>query len=159
MKNSEIRPHQAALKAACGAPIPPSRHVTRAGANHAVTPDGKARFSCVPMKPKLVSEGMPLGLENMAVIGQELAIRWSDGAESYLPLEFLRRHCPCAFCAGEKDILGKVHRAELNLTPKSFQLKSCASVGSYAIQPEWMDGHGSGIFSFGYLRSLDPNLS
>jgi len=105
------------------------------------------------------SEFMQLSVENMAVIGQELAIRWSDGAESYYPLEFLRRHCPCALCAGERDIAGNVYRAEPKLTPKSFQLKSCASVGGYGIQPEWGDGHGSGIFSFSYLRSLDRNLS
>jgi len=101
---------------------------------------------------------MQLRLENMAVIGQELAIRWTDGVESYLPLEFLRRNCPCALCAGEKDILGNVYRSESKLTPRSFQLKRCTSVGGYGIQPEWMDGHDSGIFSFSYLRSLQPDL-
>ena len=101
---------------------------------------------------------MQLRLENMAVIGQELAIRWTDGVESYLPLEFLRLNCPCALCAGEKDILGNVYRSESKLTPRSFQLKRCTSVGGYGIQPEWMDGHDSGIFSFSYLRSLQPDL-
>jgi DUF971 family protein len=101
---------------------------------------------------------MQLRLENMAVIGQELAIRWTDGVESYLPLEFLRRNCPCALCAGEQDILGNVYRGESKLTPKSFQLKRCTNVGGYGIKPEWMDGHDSGIFSFSYLRSLEPNL-
>ena len=28
-------------------------------------------------------------------IGHELAIRWEDGSESYIPLEKLRRACPC----------------------------------------------------------------
>jgi DUF971 family protein len=102
---------------------------------------------------------MQLGVESVTVIGQELAIRWTDGAESYFRLEFLRRNCPCALCAGEKDILGNLYRGESKLTPKSFELKGCTSVGGYGIQPEWMDGHGSGIFSFSYLRALDPNLS
>jgi DUF971 family protein len=102
---------------------------------------------------------MQLGLESMAVIGQELAIRWTDGTESYFQLELLRRNCPCALCAGEKDILGNVHRGESKLISNSFRLKRCTKVGGYGIQPEWMDGHGSGIFSFSYLRSLNSRLS
>lgn len=99
---------------------------------------------------------MQLGLENMAVIGNELALRWTDGIETYLSLEFLRRQCPCALCAGEKDIVGNVYKGEVKLSAASFQLKRCAVVGGYGIQPEWMDGHSSGIYSFDYLRSLDP---
>ena len=101
---------------------------------------------------------MQPGLENMAVIGNELALRWADGVESYFPLDFLRKACPCALCAGEKDILGNVYRGELKLTPQSFQLKRCSNVGGYGIQPEWMDGHDSGIYSYSYLRSLEPNV-
>jgi DUF971 family protein len=100
-------------------------------------------------------QNMQLSVESMTVIGQELAIRWTDGTESYFGLELLRRNCPCALCAGEKDLLGHVYRGESKLTPKSFQLKRCTTVGGYGIQPEWMDGHGSGIFSFNYLRSLE----
>jgi DUF971 family protein len=29
-----------------------------------------------------------------------------------------------------------------------------ASVGGYAIQPVWADGHDTGIYSFEYLRML-----
>ena len=29
-------------------------------------------------------------------------------------------------------------------------------VGNYAIQMEWSDGHGSGIYSFQYLRDISP---
>jgi len=31
-------------------------------------------------------------------IGKELAIKWDDGDESFIPLEALRRCCPCAEC-------------------------------------------------------------
>ena len=102
---------------------------------------------------------MQPGLENMTVIGNELALRWTDGTEKYLPLEFLRKRCPCALCAGEKDILGNVYQGEVKLPPASFQLKRCSIVGGYGIQPEWMDGHGSGIYSFAYLKSLDSNCA
>jgi DUF971 family protein len=29
-------------------------------------------------------------------------------------------------------------------------------VGNYAMQIEWSDGHGSGIYSFEYLREISP---
>ncbi len=60
---------------------------------------------------------MQQGLENMTVIGNELALRWTDGIETYLPLDFLRKRCPCALCAGEKDLLGNVYKGELKLRP------------------------------------------
>ena len=100
---------------------------------------------------------MRLAIENLAIVGEELAIRWNDGRESYFGLEQLRRRCPCAHCAGEKGILGEVYRSETRLSPESFRLLRCAVVGGYAIQPEWADRHSSGIYSFDYLRSI--NLS
>jgi DUF971 family protein len=91
---------------------------------------------------------------NIQTIGDELAIVWSDGAESYLPLEMLRRACPCAACGGEPDVLGNVVRPEVRYAPESFVLQSCHTVGGYALQPNWGDGHGSGLYSFPYLRRL-----
>jgi DUF971 family protein len=100
---------------------------------------------------------MRLAIENLAIVGSELAVRWNDGRESYIGLEQLRRRCPCAHCAGEKGILGEVYRSESRLSAESFRLLKCGVVGGYAIQPEWADRHNSGIYSFDYLRSI--NLS
>jgi DUF971 family protein len=91
---------------------------------------------------------------NIQQIGNELAIVWSDGVESYLPVEALRRACPCAACGGEPDVLGYVERPEVTYTPQSFVLQGCQVVGGYALQPAWADGHGSGLYSFPYLRRL-----
>src|SRR5579862_7948774 len=33
---------------------------------------------------------------DLQLIGTELAIKWADGRESFIPLETLRRACPCA---------------------------------------------------------------
>ena len=88
-------------------------------------------------------------------IGRELAIKWEDGSESYVPLELLRRACPCAGCHGETDVLGNVYKnPEKPLTPKAFELVKVMAVGSYAVQPVWADGHDSGIYSFEYLQRL-----
>jgi DUF971 family protein len=88
-------------------------------------------------------------------LGNELAIKWDDGRESFISLEVLRRCCPCAGCKGETDILGNVHKSpEQQLTPSAFQLVRFSSVGGYAIQPVWADGHATGIYSFDYLKRM-----
>jgi DUF971 family protein len=88
-------------------------------------------------------------------IGNELAVKWEDGGESFVPLEKLRRACPCADCKGETDIMGNLHKNPgQKLSPAAFQLKQIASVGGYGIQPAWADGHATGIFSFDYLKRV-----
>ena len=88
-------------------------------------------------------------------IGSELAIKWDDGSESFIPLERLRRRCPCAACQGETDILGNVYKNPgRKLTPPAFQLVRLVRVGSYAVQPVWADGHATGIYSFDYLKKV-----
>jgi DUF971 family protein len=92
-------------------------------------------------------------------IGNELAIRWDDGGESFITLEKLRRACPCAGCKGEVDVMGHLHKGpEIPLTPQAFQLVQISHVGGYAIQPAWLDGHNSGLFAFDFLRRVadDP---
>jgi DUF971 family protein len=89
------------------------------------------------------------------VIGQELAVVWSDGVESYFPLENLRRHCPCAACGGEPDVMGQVQRPHVSYGPRSFELRGFRFVGGYALQPTWADGHDSGLYAFRYLRQLE----
>ena len=88
-------------------------------------------------------------------IGNELAIRWDDGVESFIALDKLRRACPCAGCKGEMDVMGNLYKGpEKPLRPDSFQLRGLAHVGGYAIQPQWGDGHSTGLYSFDYLRQL-----
>ena len=92
--------------------------------------------------------------KDIQTIGGELAIAWSDGAESYLPLEALLRACPCAVCGGEPDVMGRLVRPTVSYTPESFTLRGFQIVGGYALQPSWGDGHGSGLYPFPYLRRL-----
>jgi DUF971 family protein len=98
---------------------------------------------------------MRLEPTNIQQIGDELAIAWNDGNESFLNLETLRRACPCAACGGEPDVLGNTSRPHVSYTEKSFQLTGFDLVGGYALQPRWADGHASGIYSFTYLRRLE----
>ena len=97
---------------------------------------------------------MPLEPANIQQIGNELAIRWNDGSESYLDLQFLRRACPCAACGGEPDVLGNILRPNVTYSENSFDLAGFQVVGGYALQPNWRDGHNTGIYSFQYLRRI-----
>jgi DUF971 family protein len=93
--------------------------------------------------------------DDIQQIGNELAIKWTDGGESFIPLEKLRRACPCAACKGETDIMGNLYKnPEKPLTAKAFELTRITSVGGYGIQPAWADGHATGIFSFDYLKQM-----
>jgi len=88
------------------------------------------------------------------VIGHELAVAWTDGSESFIELEKLRRNCPCASCKGEPDVLGRGENPRVSYGPQSFDLRSFAFVGGYAFQPTWNDGHSTGLYTFAMLRAL-----
>ncbi len=100
---------------------------------------------------------MTLQPTRVEVIGQELAVAWNDGRESFIPLEKLRRACPCAACGGEPDVMGNVDRPHVSYGPHSFELRDFRFVGGYALQPVWADGHETGLYTFRQLRSLDGN--
>ncbi len=97
---------------------------------------------------------MAIQLVQAAVVGSELALAFDDGYEAFLPLPMLRRACPCAVCQGEPDALGRVVKPKVEHGPLAFDLIGWQVVGGYALQLRWRDGHGSGIFSFDYLRNL-----
>lgn len=97
---------------------------------------------------------MALTLEQATVIGNELALSFSDDSEIYIDLPLLRRACPCASCQGEPDALGRVLRPVVELGPRSFDLVKFQGVGGYALQLFWADGHSTGIYSYPYLMRL-----
>ncbi len=91
---------------------------------------------------------------NIQLIGQEVAIVWDDGAESYLPFEKLRAASPSAANMGETDILGNKYGGD---GPKHFPgvtVVGWAQVGNYAIRFDFSDGHSTGLYSYDYLRAL-----
>jgi DUF971 family protein len=105
-----------------------------------------------PCAPHLSCIMRPVDLQP---IGNELAIKWEDGTESFISLEKLRRYCPCAGCKGEMDIMGNLYKGpERALTPRAFELQRMTMVGTYAIQPVWGDGHATGLYSFDYLEQI-----
>ena len=91
-------------------------------------------------------------LQEAELLGRILVLHWRDGHRTELPLETLRRHCPCATCegsAGEKPTVLKV----LSAAPPAG-VDAIQAVGRYALQFYWKDGHSTGIYSFELLRRL-----
>jgi DUF971 family protein len=92
---------------------------------------------------------------SVQILGSLLVVVWNDGHESYYPLEELRRACPCAACSGEPDLFGRMHAGPKPVyRPESFQLRSIETIGNYALQPNWSDGHGYGIWTYERLRQI-----
>ena len=101
-----------------------------------------------------MSSTKPFRPLKLVAVGGDLAVAWSDGTETYVPLATVRRLCPCAECHGEADLLGNVHKPPSRpLTTESFRLASASPVGSYAVQIVWGDGHSDGLYPYRLLRS------
>ena len=80
-----------------------------------------------------------------------LSIVWADGAESLIDVRALRLACGCAHCVDEwsGEALLDAEAVPDDVAPIGIQ-----SVGRYAIQIEWSDGHAAGIYPFERLRRL-----
>ena len=85
-----------------------------------------------------------------------LKITWEDNSISKLTLKYLRDECPCATCKGE-TVLFRTYRppAKKMITPEMYMIGNIETVGEYAIQITWKDGHNTGIYSWEYLQELD----
>jgi DUF971 family protein len=97
--------------------------------------------------------------EIIEIVGNEIAIAWSDDTESFIPMERLRAYSPSAENLGERDLLGKQiggHQGPRNfpgITVRGWRL-----IGGYAIQFDFSDGHNTGLYQFEYLKKIaDPN--
>jgi ATP-binding protein involved in chromosome partitioning len=86
-----------------------------------------------------------------------LGILWADGETTFHGAYELRMACPCARCVEEWTRRKMPSLAEV---PKDVRPVTIRSVGRYALQPVWSDGHRTGIFAFTDLRrgtgAIDP---
>lgn len=80
-----------------------------------------------------------------------LRIVWRDGLESLYPVRLLRLACRCARCVEEWSGQPLLDPASV---PADVRPERITSVGRYAIQIRWSDGHDSGIYTYEVLRDL-----
>ncbi len=93
--------------------------------------------------PKVIRRSDPAKVE----------IEWDDGTKSSFSAAFLRRQCPCAQCVNE---LTGERMLDPESIPAAMTHADLALVGNYALNMRFSDGHHTGIFSFAYLRRLEP---
>jgi DUF971 family protein len=85
----------------------------------------------------------------------KLYIRWNDDAESEIGLKYLRDECPCAMCKGETVLLKTYRPAKKDTSnPEMYKIKDIQTVGGYAVQITWKDGHNTGIYTWENLKQL-----
>jgi DUF971 family protein len=95
--------------------------------------------------------------KNIQAIGEEIAVAWADGKESYFPMAYLRANSPSAETRGEVDILGNRHGGHGPMDFPGVTVTGWEFVGNYAVRFQFSDGHGTGLYSWDYLRELAPS--
>ena len=78
-----------------------------------------------------------------------LEVQFSDGAQFRIPFELMRVYSPSAEVAGHGP-----GQEVLQTGKRDVTITALASIGNYAVQPQFSDGHESGIFSWDYLYEL-----
>ena len=90
---------------------------------------------------------------------EALRVTWSDGRVSVYPVDYLRRNSPSAEA---RQLREEMQRNPLTVLPAgsgaagSLRAERLELVGNYAVRIIFSDGHHTGIYSWRYLREIDP---
>ncbi len=95
------------------------------------------------------------GVKKIDLIGNQVAIKWGDGHESFYSMEKLRALSPSAETQGETDILGNKHGGTNQSKYPGVTVKNFEFVGQYAVRFIFSDGHNTGLYSYDYLKTID----
>jgi len=98
-----------------------------------------------------VTERVPTGI-TLHQKSHVLEIAFADGRSFRLPYEYLRVHSPSAEVRGHGP-----GQEVLQVGKRAVEIRALEPVGSYAVQPQFSDGHSTGIYSWDYLYELGEN--
>jgi DUF971 family protein len=98
-----------------------------------------------------VTERVPTGI-TLHQKSRVLEIAFSDGRSFRLPYEYLRVYSPSAEVRGHGP-----GQEVLQVGKRAVEIRAVEPVGSYAMQPQFSDGHSTGIYSWDYLYELGEN--
>jgi DUF971 family protein len=81
----------------------------------------------------------------------EMSIAWNSGETTLIPFRTLRFECRCAECVDEwtRERRIKIESIKSDIKPRKVE-----TVGRYAIQIAWSDGHAAGIYPFDVLYEI-----
>ena len=80
-----------------------------------------------------------------------LELSFQDGHVAEFPWDYLRGFCPCAMCQGHGNVAVRYHPSARAVEPRTIE-----PAGLYGLSIHWSDGHGTGIYRFGFLREICP---
>jgi DUF971 family protein len=80
-----------------------------------------------------------------------LEFTFQDGHVAEFPWDYLRGFCPCAMCQGHGNVAVVYRPPTRSVEPASIE-----PTGLYGLSIHWSDGHGTGIYRFGFLREICP---
>jgi DUF971 family protein len=88
-----------------------------------------------------------------------LSVQWSDGRLSIYPIAYLRKLSPSADARLLREEMAKNPLTVLPASAGSGPITATGAelVGNYAIRIKFSDGHDTGLYSWEYLREIDPN--
>lgn len=81
----------------------------------------------------------------------QLEIEWNDGKKTAYTARDLRLACPCAACVNE---INGQRTLKPDSVPQEIKILSRQTVGRYALNIAFSDGHATGLYGFEYLRKL-----
>lgn len=90
-----------------------------------------------------------------------LTVEWSDGATSYYTIAYLRRMSPSAETRQLREELASNPLTVLPSRASSgapLAALDAELVGNYALRVRFSDGHKTGLYTWDYLRSIDPGV-
>jgi DUF971 family protein len=87
-----------------------------------------------------------------------LTVVWADGTESFFPIAHLRRFSPSA---DARELRREMDKNPLTVLPSSAAsgpvvASDAELVGNYALRIVFSDGHRTGLYTWEYLREIDP---
>ena len=86
-----------------------------------------------------------------------MRILWEDGHESRYVYSDLRKVCPCATCREQRaQRQQNPFQVITTVTTTAVEPVHLSTVGNYALNIEWSDGHRTGIYPWDMLRTLCP---
>ena len=93
-----------------------------------------------------------------------LTLHWPDGRTVFYPVAYLRKMSPSADMREARDKMRSNPLAVLppelaNLDAATLTITKAEKVGNYALRLTFSDGHHTGIYSWEYLREIEPQES
>ena len=115
----------------------------------------------IPMDPRR----KPADVKVHVTTNAGVDITWADGHASHYDFAYLREQCPCAMCDDKRQkerdqpipaAPAILPASELPMFKPRLAARQAKTVGNYALQIDFTDGHSTGIYSYEFLRSICP---